>query len=423
MASTNMTSTDRVLISGAGPVGLIGALVLARAGVPVTLIEALPQPAEDLRASTFHPPTLDMLEDLGLLEWMLPRGLKSPVFQHRDRPTGEVFSFNLGLLAGEVRHPYRLQLEQWKLMRHVAELLAALPHVQLCFGERVVHVEQAGAGVDACTLDAGGVRTSSARPGTVRVSTETATAIRHHEGRFLIACDGANSIIRKWLGIEFEGLTYPEKFYCVTTPFAFESHFDNLSNVNYVADPAQWFVLLRVPELWRVLIPVPDTMADDEIMGEAYTQACLQRIVPRSGGHALRHRTIYRVHQRVAKHYRSGNVFLAGDAAHINNPLGGMGMNGGLHDVLNLAQKLLAVMGGADAALLDRYERQRREVCYRFVQAQSMRNKAEMEETGSAARAQRLDQMRALVADEAATKSFLIKNSMLASLREAAAIE
>jgi 3-(3-hydroxy-phenyl)propionate hydroxylase len=408
-----MRSADRVLIAGAGPVGLIGALVLAGAGVPVTLIEALPQPAEDLRASTFHPPTLDMLDDLGLLDWMLARGLKSPVFQHRDRPTGEVFSFNLGLLAGEVRHPYRLQLEQWKLMRHVAELLAAMPNVQLCFDERVVHVEQSD----------GGMGTSAAKPGAVRVSTETATAIRHHEGRFLIACDGANSIIRKWLGIEFEGLTYPEKFYCVTTPFAFESHFDQLSNVNYVADPEQWFVLLRVPDLWRVLIPVPDTMPNDEIMSDAYTQACLQRIVPGVEAYDLRHRTIYRVHQRVAKRYRSGNVFLAGDAAHINNPLGGMGMNGGLHDVMNLSEKLLTVMGGADTALLDRYERQRREVCYRFVQAQSMRNKAEMEERGGPARAKRLDAMRALVADEAATKAFLIRNSMLASLREAAAIE
>lgn len=394
---------EHVLIAGAGPVGLIGALKLARAGVPVTVIESLQQPAEDLRASTFHPPTLDMLDDLGLLDWMLPRGLKSPVFQHRDRPTGAVFSFDLGLLAGEVRHPFRLQLEQWKLMRHIASLLDAMPNVRLCFGERAVHVEQTAHGV--------------------RLSTETATAICHHEGRYLIACDGANSIIRKWLGIEFEGLTYPEKFYCVTTPFAFEEHFDNLSNVNYVADPEQWFVLLRVPDLWRVLIPVPDTTPDAEITADAYTQASLKRIVPRADDYAVRHRTIYRVHQRVAKHYRSGNVFLAGDAAHINNPLGGMGMNGGVHDMLNLADKLLAVIGGADDQLLHRYERQRRTVCYDYVQAQSMRNKAEMEEKSGAGRAKRLTAMRAMVADPAATKAFLLRNSMLASLRDAAAIE
>ena len=398
-----MKTSEKVLIAGAGPVGLIGALCLARRGVPVTLVEALSQPAEDLRASTFHPPTLDMLDDLGLFDFLQERGLKSPVFQHRDRPTGEVFSFNLGLLAGEVRHPYRLQCEQWKLMRHVAELLAAMPNVELCFGERSVHVEQTASGV--------------------RLATETATAIRHHEGRYLIACDGANSIIRKWLGIEFEGLTYPEKFYCVTTPFSFEAHFDNLSNVNYVADPEQWFVLLRVPELWRVLIPVPDTMPDAEITDDAHTQACLKRIVPNNTDYTVRHRTIYRVHQRVAKQYRRGNVFLAGDAAHINNPLGGMGMNGGLHDVLNLADKLLAVMGGADAALLDRYERQRRTVCYKYVQAQTMRNKAEMEEKSGAGREKRLEEMRRLVADEGATKKFLIRNSMLSSLRDAAAIE
>lgn len=400
-------AVDRVLIAGAGPVGLIGALDLARRGVPVTVIDALPLPAEDLRASTFHPPTLDMLDDLGLMEWLLPRGLKSPVFQHRDRPTGNVFTFELGLLKDEVRHPYRLQCEQWKLMRHVAGLLAGMPNVELCFGERVVHVEQ----------DAHGVR----------LSTETMTVIRQHQGRYLIACDGANSIIRKWMGIEFEGMTYPEKFYCVTTPFPFEDTFENLSNVNYVADPDQWFVLLRVPELWRVLIPVPDTQADGEITSDQYTQGALQRIAAKSGDYEVRHRTIYRVHQRVAKQYRKDKVFLAGDAAHLNNPLGGMGMNGGLHDVLNLSDKLLAAMGELDQsagnALLDRYERQRRTVCYKYVQSQTARNKAEMEEKSPAAREARQDAMRSMLADPVATKEFLLRNSMLASLREAAAIE
>jgi len=395
--------TERVLIAGAGPVGLIGALYLARRAVPVTVIEALAQPAEDLRASTFHPPTLDMLDDMGLLEWMLPQGLKSPVFQHRDRPTGEVFSFDLGLLAGEVRHPFRLQCEQWKMMRHVRSLLEAMPNVELRFGERVLHVEQ----------DAQGVR----------LATEGPISIHRHEGRYLIACDGANSVIRKWLDIEFEGLTYPEKFYCVTTPFAFEEHFDQLSNVNYVADPDQWFVLLRVPELWRVLIPVSDAVADGDITSDSFTQKTLQRIVPKADDYPVRHRTIYRVHQRVARQYRKGNVFLAGDAAHLNNPLGGMGMNGGLHDILNLADKLLAVMGGEADTLLDRYERQRRTVCYKYVQAQSVKNKAEMEEKSEGARRTRLDAMRNMLADPVATKEFLLKNSMIASLRDAAAID
>jgi 3-(3-hydroxy-phenyl)propionate hydroxylase len=398
-----MAQTDRVLIAGAGPVGLIGALYLARRGVPVTVVDSLPAPAEDLRASTFHPPTLDMLEDLGLLEWLLPRGLKSPVFQHRDRPTGEVFSFDLGLLAGEVRNPYRLQCEQWKMMRHVGELLAGMPGVELCFNERAVHVEQTATGV--------------------RLATETPIAIRHHEARWLIACDGANSIIRKWLGIEFEGLTYPEKFYCATTPHRFEDNFENLSNVNYVADPDQWFVLLRVPELWRVLVPVADSIADETIVSDAYTQAALQRIARRSGDYPVRHRTIYRVHQRVAKRYRDGNIFLAGDAAHINNPLGGMGMNGGLHDVLNLAEKMLAVMAGAGPELFDRYERQRRTVCYKYVQAQTMRNREDLAQKSGSAREKRLEEMRTLLSNRDATREFLIKNSMIASLRDAAAIE
>jgi 3-(3-hydroxy-phenyl)propionate hydroxylase len=137
----------------------------------------------------------------------------------------------------------------------------------------------------------------------------------------------------------------------------------------------------------------------------------------------VRHRTIYRVHQRVAKRYRAGNIFLAGDAAHINNPLGGMGMNGGLHDVLNLAEKLLAVMAGADPDLLERYERQRRAVCYKYVQAQTMRNREDLAQKSGSAREKRLAEMRSLLANPAATREFLIKNSMIASLREAAAIE
>ena len=400
-----MPGKEKVLIAGAGPVGLIGAYKLATQGVPVTIVEPLAAPAEDLRASTFHPPTLDMLDDLGLLDWLEPRGLKSPVFQHRDKPTGEVFSFDLGLLSKDVRHPYRLQCEQWKLMGHIAELLSGMPHVEMRFGERVLGVEQD--------------ETS------VRLRTEAVEGGKQQtlSGRYLIGSDGANSVIRKAMGIEFEGMTYPEKFYCATTTFPFEEHFENLSNVNYIADPQQWFVLLRVPELWRVLVPVPESMPDAEIVSDAYTQQCLQNICAREGDYAVRHRTIYRVHQRVAKEYRRGNVFLAGDSAHINNPLGGMGMNGGVHDVLNLSDKLLAVMGGANADLLDLYERQRRTVCYRYVQAQTARNKADMEEKGPEARARRLEEMRKLVADPAATHEFLFRNSMLSSLRDAQAIQ
>jgi len=282
--------------------------------------------------------------------------------------------------------------------------------VELRFNERVTAVEQ----------DAGSV--------SLHTEASEGGGARKHTGTYLIASDGANSIVRRSLGIEFEGLTYPEKFYCVTTPFRFEERFENLSNVNYFADPRQWFVLLRVPELWRVLIPVAEAQADSEILSDAYTQACLQDICAKDGAYEVRHRTIYRVHQRVAKQYRQGRVFLAGDAAHINNPLGGMGMNGGLHDVLNLADKLLAVTGGdvsggAAEDLLDRYERQRRTVCYRYVQAQTARNKAEMEERSESARALRLEEMRRLTSDPQATREFLIKNSMLASLRDAQAIQ
>ena len=100
----------------------------------------------------------------------------------------------------------------------------------------------------------------------------------------------------------------------------------------------------------------------------------LQRVVPRPEPYKIAHRSIYHVHQRVAKSFRHGRVLLAGDAAHVNNPLGGMGMNGGIQDAFNLADKLKAIWAGADDRLLDRYDRQRRTVAVEAVQQQTHRN-------------------------------------------------
>jgi len=387
-----------VLIAGAGPVGLTAAFVLARAGIPVTVFERATEPAEDLRASTWHPPTLDMMAALGLIDDILAVGLIARYTQYRERRTGAVAQFDLELLCGETDHPYRVQYEQFRYTRLVHERLRAFPHARVLFGVTANGVLQGAAGVEL----------------------SVAGSNRKYRGDFLIAADGSRSALRESLGIEFEGFTYPERFYSVSTPFDFAARLERLCHVNYVADIDEWCVLLRVPGLWRCLFPTRVDEADDEVLSDERTEALLQGVYAKPGRYRTVHRTIYRVHQRVAKHYQLGRVFLAGDAAHVNNPLGGMGMNGGLHDAINLAGKLVGVYRGeADEQLLERYEHERRPIAIEYINASTARNKQLLEERDPEARRRAQDEMCRIAADPAAAKAFLMKASMIEALRAA----
>ena len=235
-----------VLISGAGPVGCALALILAQQGVPVIVFEAQDDLPEDLRASTFHPPTLDMLDQIGLTDKLIAQGLIVREFQFRERETGEATNFNLARLSDETAHPYRLQCEQYKLTRQAVAMLAEYPHAQVRFGERVVGYRETDSGVDALVFDG---------------TTETRVT-----GSFLVAADGAGSAIRQASGTLFEGLTYPERFLVASTTFPFEDHFDGLAWVNYVSDPEEWCVMLKTRDLWRVQFPTSSNADADELL-------------------------------------------------------------------------------------------------------------------------------------------------------------
>jgi 3-(3-hydroxy-phenyl)propionate hydroxylase len=243
------------------------------------------------------------------------------------------------------------------------------------------------------------------------------------EGDYLIGADGAWSAVRRSVGIEFEGYTYPERFLVISTDFEYANHLPKLSYVNYCSDPKEWCVLLRVPTLWRVLFPTRPEESDEEVLTDEAVQARLQNLLAQPQPYKTIHRTLYKVHQRVAKEFRRGRVLLAGDSAHINNPLGGMGMNGGVHDAFNLSEKLLAVIQqGQDVGLLDRYERQRRTIAIEYINASTARNKAEIEERDPVQRKKTQDALRATAADPAAARAYLRKSSMLDALTRAEAI-
>jgi len=394
---------NRVIVAEAGPVGLVATVALLARGIPVTLLEASPDPPIDLRASTFHPPTLDFLATLGLAAPLIERGLKCPVWQFRDRKAGVIADFDLSPLADETDHPYRLQGEQWKLTEHARAHVEAHPDGTFLSDFAVETVGQ----------DGDGVTVTGTRPD---------GSVDSVRGRFLIGADGARSVVRKQLPVNFEGMTIPEIFLSMSTPFRYDRAMANLANISYVSDPTEWLVLLRTPTLWRVLLPTDPNQSDADVLDPARIEARLQEVLPSPEPYRIEHKTACRVHERVADKYVHGRIFLAGDAAHLNNPLGGMGMNGGIHDAINLTDKLAQVWAGADLSLMGRYERQRRKVAIETVQAQALRNRKVLNETDPVKRAAYHDELRATVTDPAAHKAYVMKSSMIQSLRDLDAV-
>lgn len=392
-----------VIISGGGPVGLCLAALLGAQGVSVIVLEAEDDIVRDLRASTFHPPTLDMLETLGVTETLLRRGLPCPSWQIRMHPGGARAVFDLSVLEGETGHPYRLQCEQWKLSEALLEKLRQSPSVDVRFSTSVVAATDDG---DA-----------------VRVEAEHGGARQLLRASYLVGCDGARSAVRKAMGLSFEGLTYPETTLLVTTQFPFEQHLEGLSNVSYCWKQNGNFSLLKVPGRWRVSVyPDENRSIDEQMMPEALN-ASLQEIVARDVPYEIAEQRPYRVHMRMVESYRRGRMFLAGDAAHLNTPAGGMGLNGGIHDAFELAAALTDVLhGSAPDARLDAYDARRRPIARDDILAQADRNRARMRERDPQRRLALLRDLQAICADRDKLRAYLRRSSMIDGLARAAAI-
>jgi 3-(3-hydroxy-phenyl)propionate hydroxylase len=395
-----MIAEERVFIAGAGPVGLAAAAALVREGVPVTVFEGASALSRESRASTFHPSTLDMLDDLGVADALVATGLVAPRVQYRTRG-GVIAAFDFAAIADLTRHPYRLQSEQHNLTRIIDGKLRDGPDYRIEFDRRVAGVRQDADGVTVTLASAGG-------------------ATHERRARFLIGADGARSEVRKALDVEFTGFTWPERFLVIGTTFDFRALLPDLDAVSYVADPAQWHFYLQIPGLWRMMFPIAPEVSDATAVSRAFARQTLASVQPDARDDDIVHVTLYRVHQRVAQTFRVGRAFLAGDAAHINNPLGGMGMNGGIHDAVNLAGRLARVWhGAAGEAELDRYDRQRRLVTLEYVQKHTIANKRNLEAADPAEQARFRAELRAIAADPGRTRDYLMRISMIASLKRA----
>ena len=402
-------SSNRVIVIGAGPVGLCLSLALAQEGIPVCLIEALGDHnflEQVPRAGTNHPATLELLERIGLYDKLEPRGIIAPLFHYWDRPEGKlVAAFDHAYLKDDTRFPYVLQCERIKIVEEALKLVKAHPGIELRLSTEFTAFSQTADGVVAQVTNAAG---------------ETEAI----DGSYLISAEGARSIVRKDLDIEFEGFTYPDRTLNIEVAYDFRTH--GYTERNYISDPDEWSNLFHwkgPPDRWRVHFPTAPDADETALTRPDALQARLQRFLPIGKAFDIVGSNLYVVHQRVAKKFRAGRAVLAGDSAHVNSPIGAMGMNSGIHDAFNLAEKLVSILRGeADAAVLDRYERQRRHVALQHTQAQTMRNKRLLTEKDPAVRRKNHDELRRTAEDPKLARAFLLRSSLIESLREAAQI-
>ena len=395
--------TGRILIAGAGPAGLSLAAYLTKANIPVCIFVAEASLPKNLRASTFHPRTLDFLEPFGASKVLIDEGLIAPTFQYRDRENGCLAEFDFDLISAETNHPFRVQCEQFKLNLHLLDWLSKQGVDDIYFNHKIKGVEQTG--------------------DEVAVIADTPNGEQSYNGNLLIGADGANSAVRRLSGINFEGFTWEDRFLVVSTAFDYKNYIEDLSFVNYYADPEQWFFLLKVPGLWRVMFPVQRDEKDVDIFNAESIENRMQWVQASSDTVEVAHKTLYNVHQRVATEYRKGRTFLIGDAAHINNPLGGMGMNGGIHDAFNLAEKIKDFWHNRkNASVLDLYEKQRRPIALEYVNKQSIKNKQNLEAKTPEAQGQFREFLTELMEDKQRAREYMMRVSMISSLREASEI-
>jgi 2-polyprenyl-6-methoxyphenol hydroxylase-like FAD-dependent oxidoreductase len=400
----------RIVIAGGGPVGVVSALACAQHGYAVTLLEAEAKVDDSPRAATTHPSTLEMIARVGLIDQFIQEGLVARYFQFWDKPArAKIVEFDHDVLRDETPYPFVVQTEQHKLARMGIERLKMFPDVEVRFGTRVITVSQ----------DADGATISAEGPD----GRET------FRGDYVIAADGGRSTIRKAIDIDFEGFTWPERFLVLTTLDNFQELLPGCCYRNYLADPDEWTNLFKVAGddgkgRWRAVFPTRIEESDEQALADESTYSRLQRVLPLGRRYHVIHRNLYKVHQRVAATFRKGRVFLAGDSAHVNNSVGGLGLNGGIHDAMELVDTLHQVIAKqAGDALFDRYTRRRRTLNIEFVQEQTIVNKKRLEERKPKTRQLHFDELRATAEDPKKHKEFLLRTSLIASVRKAQSME
>jgi len=324
----------------------------------------------------------------------LQRGYKVDTLQYWDREKMElVAEYNYDAIAAETPFPYRLQCPQSVVTRTLKPLVEKTGLGRVHFSHRLISFVDKGDFVEAIF--------------------ETPEGIKKVEGSYLCGSDGSRSTVRKQLGYGFTGSTYEDRFLLIPTSLDLRPHLPGLKGACYFFSPEEWVIVLHLPDLTRVVFRVHENEDIEAIQKHDSVRARINRFLQLEDDYEIYGTSVYRVHQRVVSQFREGRVILLGDSAHLNNPLGGMGMNSGIHDAYHLAPKLKAVCAGADDALLDVYSQERREAAIAHVHVVSDKNYNNLTAKKREERQKRDQELRAIAADPKRCREYLLRASML----------
>ncbi len=342
--------SKHVIIAGAGPCGLLVALGLAQAGSRVTVLEEAEDLNDSPRAIVYHHPVLPHLEKLGVLEDCMAAGMLREVFAWHIHETGEMIQWDTkSALDGTTPYPYALHLHQGLLSRIAARHVEANTNVELRRLTRLTGCKQHDTGVVA--------------------ELETASGSEQLEADYLIGADGATSLVRKQiLGLNFFGYTWPERYIATNTRIDLDSL--GYCKTTMQIDHKHGAVICKIDDsdLWRVTF-MEDARLPDDGIAKRIEEMFVDHLP--SVPYEVAAYSPYRMHQRIADSMRVGRVLLVGDAAHVTNPTGGLGLTGGMFDSFALIEALNRVMhDGASEDLLDFYEADRRRI---FIELTSPR--------------------------------------------------
>ena len=404
-----MLNDNEIIIIGAGPVGLVTALGLAGLGIPVLVIE---KNSEDVpsqwRGSTIHPPTLEIFDSIGLADRIIAGAIKVDVLQYRDLEIDKVINFDYKVLNNLVRFPFRLQYEQYKVLKLLRETANNHSKIEVVYNSEVISVKQ--------------------NEDTVSVKIRNSDKDIEANGKFLIGADGSHSVVRKSLGIELDGFTYPFPTTVVATHFDFKKYIPDLAPVSYWSGPNGRLSIIKTPDIWRVAMTTPlvnvDLSTDDRgTIAEPTSdfQAAITQLLALIPGATLAHLElkqyeVYRSHQRIARQFSSGRIALAGDAAHLTTTNGGMGLNSGVQDAGLLISTIHTSIVNNSPAGLAEYSRARQEFCANFLQPTTTSNHQTVDDPALSAREVRLDKLQRSSRNQQEVLSIVSRASMLSEL-------
>lgn len=399
----------QVIVVGAGPVGLVTALGLAQKGIKVLVLEknSIEVPPQ-WRGSTIHPPTLAIFDELGLADEIIAGAIKVDVLQYRDLEITEVANFGYNCLDGQVKFPFRLQYEQYKVLKLLRNAAALNLNLEIQYESVIESVSQDELSVSVQVTKAG----------------ETSTL----RTDWLVGADGSHSAVRKALGIKLDGFTYPYPTTVVATPFKFEEYFPDLAPVTYWSGPTGRLSMIRTPDIWRIAMTTPlegvDISSDDKGSISEPSQDFLDaidlllKLLPgvSLADLELKQYEVYRSHQRIAREFSVKRIALAGDAAHLTTTNGGMGLNSGVQDAAALVKALVAAILQNSDQPISLYAKERKEFCTNFLQPTTTTNHETVDNPNYEARSARLNELIAETSNPEIVRQIISRASMLPEL-------